>query len=151
MIISKFNKEFPFEVNGKKITAELFNSPDIDILLYAFNYEGNTDIDKFNEFNLEILKNMSFDINRPVNSHNYMVVSTTLDYRTYGNAVNQHLKNLGLDITKWTKQKSNIELFRTAVMNVNLYTDELKNYYYDGFISEIKRVISKIIEEDKLY
>ncbi|MCQ2789814.1 MAG: pyridoxal-dependent decarboxylase, partial [bacterium] len=146
-ILNLFKQEFPKVIGGKRIDVKFFNGSDIDILLYAFNFEGNDDIDVFNEFNEKILKKMCFVPHKDLNKNKYMVVSTTLDYKSYKNSINNNLKSLGLDIQKWIQRKSCVNLFRTVVMNVNLYTDELKEYYYRGFINEFVNVISEVLKE----
>ena len=116
-------------------------------MILIFNFEGNDDIDVFNDVNERILKRMSFVSYKNLDSNKYMVVSTTLDYRTYKNSINSNLKSLGLDIGKWTHRKSCVNLFRTVVMNVNLYTDELKEYYYRGFVNEFVNSIKEVLKE----
>lgn len=146
-IINLFKQEFPKNICGKSVDVRIFNDVDIDVLLYAFNFEGNDDIDVFNDFNERILKKMCFVPHENLDNNRYMVVSTTLEYKTYKNSINNNLKSLGLDIEKWTHRKSCVHLFRTVVMNINLYTDELKEYYYRGFVNEFVNSISEVLKE----
>ncbi len=143
-LMSKFEKTFPTTINGKKISVKFFNSPDIDILLYAFNIEGNTSLKVFNDFNNAIKEKIIFHPHKPLSEHNYMVACTIFDFATYKNSVNEALNDLNLDVNEWQSGATPIMLFRTTIMTPNLYTDELKNYYYQGFADYILKVIGEI-------
>ncbi len=144
-VMKKFKKAFPAKINGKTVNIEFFNVPDIDIMLFAFNIEGNKSLQECDGFNKKIIEKMSFNPHKPLYEHNYMVASTVFTYDIYKNSINKALTNLNINPAEWATGDQPLTLFRCAIVNPNLYTTELKEYFYQGFVDEFKKVIAKIV------
>jgi len=130
------------------VNVKIVNKPDLDILLYLFNINGNTSLDKMNKFNQLILEQFSFKLDKVTGAHEFLVSSTELHYDIYGNAVNSALKDLGISIDDWTTNVKYVNVLRSSVVTPLVTKEHSKRFYWDNFIDSIIKSLEKIIREE---
>jgi len=150
--IFKEKNPITVEVKGKKVNVnlEIFTKPDLDILLYVFNIQGNKSLEKMNAFNKAILEEFSFDTQKPFGGHEFMISSTEFNYDIYGDSVNSVLEKLGIDLRDWTDNVKNIVILRSSVVTPLVNKDALRDFYWNNFSSAFDRAIKKILESEEV-
>lgn len=132
------------------VNVELLNDPDLDILLYVFNIQGNTSLEKMNRFNELILEEFSIDTQKPIGAHEFVVSSTDFEYDIYSDSVNPALEKLGINLKDWTDDVKSLKILRSSVVSPLVNKQDLKDFYWNNFAKAIDKAIVKIVNKKEL-
>ncbi|MEM0143070.1 MAG: hypothetical protein QXL94_03850, partial [Candidatus Parvarchaeum sp.] len=137
---------------GIKIKFEpITRQPDLNILIYAFNYEGNTSLSMMNKFNDSILAQFGYEHKNEDGSktddsyknNDVILAKNTFKRNQYGNAPINFLNRLGIDEKEW-EGEGKVIVFRSVVMHpYNLMKTTLEQLY----TNPIKESIAKALKE----
>ena len=127
------------------INIEILNMPDLDILLYIFNIEGNSSLEKMNKLNELILEEHSYSSSKVVAAHEFVISSTELYYDEYESSVNQKLQKLGINLDDWNTYTKSLTVLRTSVVTPLVNKEETRSFYWSRFINSICSSVEKIV------
>jgi len=136
--------EKPFEVNGKKYMVHPLTSPDFNIVDFAFNEVGNTDLAKMDDLNEKLYELSSYNAG-PVYANDWITSKTSLDTDSYGDAPASFVKVLGIPKQAWDKQKS-VYVLRSCVLSPWLIKNTTYEAYWGDFLKIMKEKIGKIVK-----
>jgi len=123
--------------------------PDLNIVNYVFNFEGNKNLKKLNNLNKYIkMEILGFEPGKGKSmlDKKFIISSTTFNKEEYGNSILNFLKKLGIDEKEWNKVKE-IEILRSVIMSPYLTSDYVEEEYCKKFINYLKEEIEKRSEE----
>ncbi|MBU0672848.1 MAG: tyrosine decarboxylase, partial [Candidatus Margulisbacteria bacterium] len=133
----------PFEVNGKKYEVHPLTKPDFNIVDFAFNAVGNTDLAKMDDLNEKLYELSSYNAG-PVYANDWITSKTSLDTDAYGDAPASFVKVLGIPKEQWDKQKS-VYVLRSCVLSPWLIKNTTYEEYWGTFLKIMKEKIGKIM------
>lgn len=141
------NKVIKIDVKGKitNINTKLFNIPDLDILLYVFNLEDNTSLEKMNKFNALVLDELSFHKEKVLGAHEFIISSTDFEYEVYGDSINPMLSDLGINVEDWVHNIKLVKLLRTSVVTPLVTKEKTKDFYINNFEGCLIKSIEKVV------
>jgi tyrosine decarboxylase len=96
--------------------------PDINIVVYAFNEEGNDSLEEMNSLNRKIKDRLSYKPERPVSSYEFFVSSTSLDHEEYGDAPLGFLEKCGISKEEWDRVHE-VFVIRSCIMSPYMTRD----------------------------
>jgi tyrosine decarboxylase len=129
--------------NGSKVKMVSLTEPDINIVVYAFNEEGNSNLAQMNAFNQKIRAHLSYE-SGPMHGYNFLVSSTSLTVDDYGEAPISFLQQLGIPAQQWTKVQQ-VFVIRSTVMNPYLTTDYTDMDYLAKFFEQLQNIVKEIL------
>ena len=141
------NDCYPLKVNDKTVSLKLLCPPDLDLLLYVFNVDGNSSLEEMNQFNKELLDKFSFHMDKSTGSHDYFLSSTSLSYDIYDEAISPALEELGINLADWREDKTSMLTIRSTVSTPLVSHDDLKEFYWQGFSKALSTAIAEIIDK----
>jgi glutamate/tyrosine decarboxylase-like PLP-dependent enzyme len=139
---------FTFE-NNIKIRVYPVIKPDINIVNYAFNFEGNRDLGKMNRLTAfiadEILgylpKNGKLILDRK-----FIVSTTDFTIEEYENSPLPFLQRIGFSKEEWNKVKT-VKIIRSVIMSPYLTPDYVDENYVEMFIDYLREEITRKSEQ----
>lgn len=131
------------EVNGKKVRIEALVDPDFNIVDFAFNPEGNTDLEYMNEINLKLWEQSSAT-GVPILKKDFITSHTDLAYEDYKDAPKNLALRLGIPAEAWDKVHS-IRVLRSCVLSPYLGLPKVTKEYWDSFMESIQKKLSAIL------
>ncbi len=136
------------EVQGRRFRLAPLMPPDLNVVNYAFNLEGNTSLDTMDELNRNIYKLCSYH-SGPVYKEDFIVSKTVLERSIYKDAPLNFLNRLGIPETEW-KRAGKVLVIRSCVMTpyLTVSNQTFKECWAD-FISTMKNNL--IQATDHLY
>ncbi|ACK70682.1 group II decarboxylase family protein [Gloeothece citriformis PCC 7424] len=156
-----------------KTNSEIFNDPqamtalkelgpDLNILIYAFNYktasgEFNTSLEKANLLNKKFYEKLSIDAGDDINQYNLIVSTTDFTTEAYGSQFIEHYKER-LGVTG--DPNVPITVIRSVIMDPWITEtpdawlsdgnpDNDKHSFIDVLETEIRKAVLEVIEENK--
>ena len=96
--------------------------PDINIVMYAFNEEGNQSLTRMNELNRRVKERLSYERGRPVQSYDFMVSSTSLSHEEYGDTPVGFLSECGIPREEWDRLRE-VFVIRSCIMSPYMTKD----------------------------
>lgn len=150
--ILKEKNPINLDIKGRQVQVEIeiLNHPDLDILLYIFNVKGNTSLEVMNRFNDSILQEFSFNPEKAIGAHDFMISSTDFHYDIYGDSVVPALQKLGIDVDDWRLNVKNLKILRSSVVTPLVNKNDLRDFYWNNFARAIDKGIEKIVREENL-
>ncbi|MHA1713598.1 MAG: pyridoxal phosphate-dependent decarboxylase family protein [Candidatus Ranarchaeia archaeon] len=142
-------KTFEVSKGKKKIKVKVapLTEPDLNIVVYAFNPEGNTSLKKMNKFN-ERMKKEHFsypkDTIRPILEKDFIISDTELSAEEYGDVPKEFVLRLGIPESEW-KKVGKVFVLRSCVMTPYLTLDYTKEDYVGKFINTLKEKLSVLV------
>ncbi len=134
-----------FEINGTKMRLEVLVPPDFNMVDFAFNFDGNTNLKKMNQLNLDIY-NLSSYVSGPVLKNDFITSHTDFTYDEYGDAPVILAKKLGIPEEEWNKMHQ-LRVMRASVMTPYFMRDVVFEDYWDDYIESMKRKLSELIKK----
>jgi tyrosine decarboxylase len=133
----------PIEVEGKPVKIASLTSPDINIVVYALNEDGNTSLKQMNAFNQQIRARFSYQTG-PMHGYDFIVSSTSLTENDYGEAPLTFLEQLGIPAQQWVDVKE-VFVMRSTVMSPYLTLDYTEVDYLEKFVERLKEIVKEIL------
>jgi hypothetical protein len=133
----------PIEVDGKQVKIASLTSPDINIVVYALNEEGNTSLKEMNTFNQEIRARLSYKTGS-MHGYDFIVSSTSLTENDYGEAPLTFLEQLGIPSQQWAEVKE-VFVMRSTVMSPYLTSDYTEVDYLEMFFERLQEIVKDIL------
>jgi glutamate/tyrosine decarboxylase-like PLP-dependent enzyme len=132
------------EINNKNFLVEpLTQNPDFNIVCLAFNEEGNKDLNKMNNLNMEFYNKSSY-VSGPMFLNDWITSHTILSLDDYGNAPLPFIERLGIPKEEWN-DKGSVTVVRFCTLNPFLVHEEGLDGLWDTYIQIWKEKISSII------
>lgn len=132
------------EVNGKTVRLEALVNPDFNMVDFAFNPEGNTDLNYMNEINLKLWEQSSAT-GVPILKKDFVTSHTDLAYEDYKDAPENLALRLGVTSDEWNKVKS-IRVLRACILSPYLGLPKVTEQYWDDFMESMKKKLSCILK-----
>lgn len=124
---------------GRKVIVRPVTRPDLNILLYAFNFEDNTSLEVMNRLNERIAGECFGGIpatGTTMLAKTFIVSSTELSHEEYGMSPAAFMKELGICVSEWGPGRR-VFVLRSTVMSPYLTTDYVDRNYVDVFLAAI--------------
>lgn len=138
----------PFKVGDKTIRIQALTEPDFNIVDWAYNIEGNTDLTDMNNFN-ETLFDMSAPLGQPILKSDFLTSHTQLGYDDYKDAPYGLAERLGIPKEQWD-QVHNIVVLRACLLTPYFMNPNVLKTYWDDFMNSMFNKIGKLFEEKEL-
>lgn len=144
-----------FKVNDKIfIKVHPLCKPDINIVNYIFNFEGNKDLEKINKLSKFIKDNILSPVpekGKSMIDKIFIASDTSFDKKEYGYCILPFLNELGIDKKEFDKV-GEIFVLRSVIMSPYLTTDYVEKNYSEEFIKYLKCEISQNVADiEKIY
>ncbi len=132
----------PFEAaNGRKYTATALTSPDFNVVVFAFNEVGNTDLEKMNELNERIYNRCSY-VSGPVYQKKFITSKTILTDHEYGDVPGSFVSKFEIPETEWFRVKK-VYVLRACIMSPFLANNTTFKEYWSRFIQIMKDIVGE--------
>ena len=153
LLTQRLIKDDTIEVDGTTYKVQpLCLEPDFNVVCFAFNPEGNTDLAKMNQLNEEFWYKTSYK-NGPMYLNDFITSHTIFEVGEYGDTPIEFIERLGIPKEEWDKQHQ-VTVLRVCSLNPVLShekdIDGIWDQYYEmwkGKLAEIQK--EKLLEEDK--
>ncbi len=135
-----------FDIEGKKVRLEALVEPDFNMVDFAFNVEGNNDLEKMNQLNLD-LYNLSSYVSGPVTKNDFITSHTEFSYDDYKDAPVEMAERLGISKNEWDK------VHGLRVMRASILTPYFTKYsviedywhnYFNSMQDKLKEIMGKL-------
>jgi len=136
-----------FEINGTKLKFETLIRPDFNMVDFAFNIEGNKDLEKMNQLNLD-LYNLSSYVSGPVYKDDFITSHTKLDYEDYKDAPRELAERLGIPKEEWDKVHS-LRVMRACVLTPYFMNEKVTENYWQKYVESMKGKLEELIPKFK--
>ncbi len=136
-------KNSTLDVNGTKVRLEALTKPDFNMVDFAFNVEGNKDLEKMNQLNLD-LYNLSSYVSGPVFRNDFITSHTEFTYDDYGYAPEDMVERLGIDSAEWDRVHS-FRLMRACVLTPYFMTYKSTKHYWETYLDSMKHKLEQIL------
>ncbi len=133
------------DIDGTKVRMETLTRPDFNMVDFAFNVEGNKDLDKMNELNLN-LYNLSSYVSGPVFKKDFITSHTEFTYDDYGDAPVNMVKRLGIERAEWDRVHS-LRLMRACVLTPYFMVDKVVEHYWETYLDSMKRKLAEVLSK----
>lgn len=132
------------DVNGKKVRIEALVDPDFNIVDFAFNPEGNTDLAYMNDINLK-LWDMSSATGVPIMKKDFVTSHTDLAFTDYKNAPKELALRLGIPAEAWDKVQS-VRVLRACILSPYFGLPKVTNRYWTDFVTSIQAKLEILLK-----
>ncbi len=133
-----------YTINGKKIDILLLANPDFNMVDFAFNYSGNTSLEKMNDLNQKIYESTSF-VEGDTYLNDLILSHTSFSQEDYGDAPLNMLKRANINLNDFTNNGS-VNILRSCVLSPWLYDKDTSSYFNDLFDKAIIGKLNKIVK-----
>ena len=136
----------PFALeNGLKLKVYPLSKPDINIVNYVLNIEGNRDLEKMNrlnEFVADKILGYLPDERKTMLDKKFIVSSTDFCRDEYGDSPVTFLKGLGFSKEEWLRVKK-VKVLRSVIMSPYLTPDYVDENYVGLFLDYLQEELSR--------
>jgi len=133
------------DIDGTKIILEPLVKPDFNMVDFAFNYEGNKDLEKMNQLNLT-LYNMSSYVSGPVLKNDFITSHTEFSFEDYGDAPAELANRLGIPKSEWDKVHQ-LRVMRACILTPYFMKTKVTENYWENYLDSMKRKLSEILKK----
>jgi tyrosine decarboxylase len=134
----------PQEVGGKVFRIRPLTAPDLNVVVFALNEEGNADLGAMNRLNRALYEQCSYR-SGPVYTSDFLVSKTSLGREEYGEAPIPLLESLGIPTEQWTG-KTEVFVLRSCVLTPLLSEGEGGAAYAEQLLGTIWTKLEKALE-----
>ena len=132
----------PFETaNGKKYNATTLTNPDFNVVVFAFNEVGNTDLEKMNALNERIYNRCSY-VSGPVYQKRFITSKTILTDHEYGDVPGLFVEKFKIPKSEWERIKK-VYVLRACIMSPFLANNTTFKEYWERFIQIMKDIVGE--------
>ncbi|MEW6354788.1 MAG: pyridoxal-dependent decarboxylase [Planctomycetota bacterium] len=132
-----------FTVDGQKVRVEPLTVPDCNIVVYAFNLQGNKDLAQMNDLNERIYDQCSYK-SGPIYTYDFITSKTSLEYNEYGDAPGEFVGRLGIPRKEWDRVRS-VYVLRSCVTTPYLGIAGTREQYIENFVNAIQAKLTMIL------
>ncbi len=136
-----------FNIDGVGVKLEALVQPDFNMVDFAFNIEGNTDLAKMNQINLEIY-NLSSYVAGPVFKNDFITSHTEFSYEDYKDAPVDIARRLGIPKEEWDKVHE-LRVMRACVLSPYFTNYKVTESYWHDYIDSMRMKLKEVIVKFK--
>ena len=138
-----------FEVAGTTVVCHpLLAEPDFNIVCMAFNFKGNTNLKKMNDFNTKIYHASSYSGGR-MYGEDWITSHTVLESSSYGSAPLDFIEKFGIAESEWNSV-GQVVVLRACVLHPWMASTPNYPEHWQSYLNIMKATITRIIAEDDL-
>ena len=139
-IYNRLESQETFNVNGTNIIVKTLTKPEFNMVDFAFNIEGNKDLELMNKLNHLFYEEASFCTKLFTND--FITSHTVFDYSGYGDSPIKFAEKFGISKDEWDRVHS-IGLLRATALNTFFANKETFDTYE-------KKIAKAIVEDLKI-
>lgn len=144
-IYNRIESQKTFEIRGKNLVVHALVNPDFNMVDFAFNIEGNTDLELMNELNHKFYEEASFCTKLFTND--FITSHTVFDYVDYGDSLVDFVNKFNISKDEWDKVHQ-VSVLRATAMNPFFADRETFNTYNEkiseAIVNDLKLVLSDL-------
>lgn len=145
MIYDRINSQKTFKVLDKNITVKTLVDPDFNMINFAFNIEGNTDLSLMNELTHGFYEEASFCTKLFTNE--FITSHTILSRDEYGDSPLKFVKTCGISEEEW-KRIGSVSILRATCINPFFSDEKTFNEYNEkiskAIVNDLEIVLKRI-------
>jgi tyrosine decarboxylase len=115
--------------------------PDFNIVCWAFNREGNTDLKAMNQLNLSMFNKFQY-VDGPVYYDDFLTSHTELTFEDYRNAPLGFLEKLGIPPGEY--EKEGVWVMRACVLTPFLHARGAYEDYWARFLETVEKALAEV-------
>lgn len=132
-----------FDSAGGKVRIIPLMDPDLNIVVYAFNREGCSDLSQMNALNRKIKERLSYAPGTAIYAYDFMVSSTALERQVYGDSPKDFLRRAGITESEW-ERVGEVFVLRSCIMSPYLTPDFTEVDYLGELFAGFARVTAEL-------
>ncbi|MBZ9686309.1 tyrosine decarboxylase [Clostridium estertheticum] len=130
-------------IGDKVVVVHPLGRPDFNMVDFAFNYEGNTDLAVMNELNHKFYEEASY-VQNGLYTNDFITSHTDFTIEDYGHSPLNFVKNCGPDEKEWLKEKK-VTILRACVLspfmnNKNTF-EEYMEKMHNAVTTKLERIL----------
>ena len=129
------------ELENRTINVHCLCKPDLNIVIYAFNDEGNTSLERMNALNQRVYEKFSYR-SGPVYATDYIMSKTSLSEEEYGDMPCSFTSRFGIPCNEW-QEVEEVFVLRSCILTP-LLTEEGYKSYWDTFYESLRKKLLEI-------
>ncbi|MBI3928677.1 MAG: tyrosine decarboxylase [Armatimonadetes bacterium] len=130
------------ELDGQRYRLAALMRPDLNLVNYAFNAEGNTSLETMEALNRAVYERCSYR-SGPVYLEDFITSKTILDRSVYGDAPRAFVERLGIPAAEWDRA-GRVFVMRSCVMTPFLASHQSFEACWFTFLETMKRHLAEI-------
>jgi tyrosine decarboxylase len=115
--------------------------PDFNIVCWAFNREGNTDLKDMNRLNLGMFNRFQY-VDGPVYYDDFLTSHTEFTVADYRDAPVSFLEKLGISAAEY--EKEGVWVLRASLLTPFLREQEAYDDYWSQFLETVKKALAEV-------
>lgn len=131
-----------FSANGRRYLALPLTEPDLNIVVYAFNEQGNTDLAAMNALNQRICEH-GFRPSGPLLSSDFILSKTSLEQKEYQDTPLAFLRRFGIPEEEWRRVGS-VFVLRSCVVTPFLARGTTFETYWGTFRQSMTKALETL-------
>jgi hypothetical protein len=132
------------EVGGKEYNIQpLLVDPDFNIVCYAFNPKGGTNLEKMNDLNEKVYDATSYK-SGPVYADSWITSKTELNVKDYGDAPLDFVKRLGISDKEWRKV-GKVYVLRSCILHPWIANRRTYPERWARYLGFMKKTLEKVV------
>ena len=135
------------DIDGVSVRLEALVQPDFNMVDFAFNIEGNTDLEKMNQLNLDMYE-MSSYVAGPVLKNDFITSHTEFAYQDYKDAPVDFAKRLGIPKEEWDRVHA-LRVMRACILTPYFTSYKVTANYWHDYIISMEEKLKVLVAELK--
>jgi len=136
----------PIQIGDASFKALPLVRPDINILDFAFNRVGNTDLEKMNRLNEKLYEKCSFK-SGPVYTNDFLTSKTALSHEEYGDTPSHFVGTHGIPPEEWHRVRT-VYVLRMCIMTPFLTAQLPFAMFIERFMETMKDKIAQVVRDN---
>ncbi|WP_034642340.1 pyridoxal phosphate-dependent decarboxylase family protein [Desulfovibrio inopinatus] len=128
-------------MDGHTYIATALTRPDFNIVAFAFNREGNANLDTMNAINRRVYDRCSY-VAGPIYKTDFITSKTSLDHHEYGDSTLPFLERLGIGGKEW-QRVGTVFVLRACIMTPFLAEGTTYTAYWQRFLSIMASILGE--------
>jgi len=133
------------DIDGVKVRVEALTDPDFNMVDFAFNIEGNEDLEKMNALNYELYELSSY-VAGPVFKNDFITSHTEFTHVDYGDAPVGIAERLGIKRAEWDRVHS-FRVMRACILTPYLMANKDAEHYWDTYKESMEQKLKAIVSK----
>lgn len=131
-----------FTANDRQYEALALTRPDLNIVVYAFNERGNTNLETMNRLNQRIYEHC-FQSSGHLYRSEFLLSKTSLEEKEYGQTPAAFVSRFGIPRQEWDRVGT-VFVLRSCLVTPFLERETAFDAYWEDFRSSIERTLSQL-------
>lgn len=148
MNLYEYLSDKKFVVDGKEIILHTLIRPDFNMVDFAFNEVGNTDLEKMNQLNHDFYEEASY-VRGGLYSNDFITSHTDFAVPDYGDSPFGYVNNIGISREEWDKVQK-VTVLRACVLSPFLNDKKVFAEYMEKIEKAIQDKLQKIYNDKKM-